>query len=461
MGSVYMRNDSPYLWWSYSGPAGKRVAGRTPYRKGQEHLARRALAEIEAAVASRGAELPEEQIPTLAEYADGWVKSRKARGLRSWRDDERHLRVHILPRLGQLPLTVVSKAHVKEMLAALRQQNKAPRTLRNILSTLRMLYTDAIDEELVEHDPCDVHPKHLGPAGDKDPEWRSTAVYSRDELVQLISHPELPPDRRVLYVMAFFTGLRLGEVAGLRWRHVQDAEPLARLLIAHSYGGSTKNDKTREVPIHPLLGLVLDGWRAQGFGEAIGWTPELDDFIVPSPRSRGGNGSHRHRKAGTMRTKNQVGKRFGRDLELVGIRHRRFHDSRRTFISLAQADGAQREHLIPVTHSSSGSRAAFDLYTTIPWPTRCKAVATFRPVPPSNYSSLAGWILAEVGCYARCYVAEQVPEITGKNIVEAPGVESGVGGRFSTCVVSSSTGGVHEKSLVVRVCHQSPGAYSP
>ena len=113
-----------------------------------------------------------------------------------------------------------------------------------------------------------------------------------------------------------------------------------------------------------------------------------------------------------------------RDLEIADIPHRRLHDARRTFISLAQAGGAQREHLLPVTHSSRSTRAAFDLYTTIPWATRCAAVASFRPVPPTNYGELAKWILAETGCYGRCYVAQQVLEISGEKWMEAPGVES-------------------------------------
>lgn len=50
----------------------------------------------------------------------------------------------------------------------------------------------------------------------------------------------------------------------------------------------------------------------------------------------------------------------------------------------------------------------------------------FPPVPPANYPELAKWILAETGCYARCYVANQVPEITGESVVEAPGIELGL-----------------------------------
>ena len=333
MGSVYPRKDSPYLWWSYTGPTGKRVSGRSPYRKGQERAARRALSRIEAAVATRREAPSPDRVPTLAEYADRWTASRKARGIRSHAEEARHLRLHILPRFGQLPITAVTKAHVKELLAALREQDKALRTIRNILSTLRGLYNDAIDEEIVDDNPTDVHRKHLGPAGDKDPEWRATAMYKRDEVVRLISEPQIPPDRRVLYTICFLTGLRLGEVAGTCWRHWNPSE--RKLLIAHSYNRNTKTDSPREIPIHPLLDLVLQGWYDHGFERAVGWAPHRDDPIVPSPRSRGGNGSHRHREPGTMRTKNQVGKRFRRDLELAGIPHRRFHDARRTFISLA------------------------------------------------------------------------------------------------------------------------------
>jgi hypothetical protein len=36
------------------------------------------------------------------------------------------------------------------LLASLREQEKAPRTIRNIHSTLRSLFNDLIDEEIVD-----------------------------------------------------------------------------------------------------------------------------------------------------------------------------------------------------------------------------------------------------------------------------------------------------------------------
>ena len=56
----------------------------------------------------------------------------------------------------------------------------------------------------------------LGEAVDKDPEWRVTARYSREELEILISDPRLPIDRRMFCALEGIAGLRLGEAAGLR-----------------------------------------------------------------------------------------------------------------------------------------------------------------------------------------------------------------------------------------------------
>ena len=65
-----------------------------------------------------------------------------------------------------------------------------------------------------------------------------------------------------------------------------------------------------------------------------------------------------------------------RDLEVLGLRGRRGHDLRRTFITLAQADGAPPHMLKWVTH---GTRTGImDQYTSPPWPPLCAEVAKLR-----------------------------------------------------------------------------------
>jgi len=184
--------------------------------------------------------------------------------------------------------------------------------------------------------------------------------------------------------------------------------------------GRTKTDQPRAVPLHPVLARVLHHWRTRIYAQVVGHAPATDDLVIPSAVSLGGNGAHKHRVAGTMRTKNQVGKRFTRDLALLEFRHRRFHDLRRTFISLAQADGANPGHLESVTHTPA-SRKAFDLYTSIPWASKCAAVAALRIAGDEDPEDLAHRVLRF--CYADANGPAAVA--TGPFSVEAPGVEPG------------------------------------
>ena len=69
-------------------------------------------------------------------------------------------------------------------------------------------------------------------------------------------------------------------------------------------------------------------------------------------------------------------KGFHQDLERLELRPRRQHDARRTFISLAIADGARKDILRWVTHGPEGD--IVDLYTTLPWHTLCEEVARLK-----------------------------------------------------------------------------------
>ncbi len=58
---------------------------------------------------------------------------------------------------------------------------------------------------------------------------------------------------------AVYSGLRKGELFGLRWPDVNLTA--GTLRIAYSYESSPKNGKTRTVPIHPALAPILVVWR--------------------------------------------------------------------------------------------------------------------------------------------------------------------------------------------------------
>jgi len=67
---------------------------------------------------------------------------------------------------------------------------------------------------------------------------------------------------------------------------------------------------------------------------------------------------------------------FRRDCEVLGLRQRRQYDSRRTFVSLAQADGARKDILRWISHGPEGDIVS--LYTTLPWQALCEEVAKLK-----------------------------------------------------------------------------------
>jgi integrase len=409
MGSVYMRPDSPYWWLWFLDAKGERIAAST--RTKDEKKARKMLADLEKEVArskARAAGEEEEGTLTLGGYGARLLKRREASGIESYKDDKGRWEKHVASHpIAKLPLEAVRPGHLRDFMRELAQKDSpkggklSPRTQNHVYALLRVLFADAVADELLATNPCvlKVRRKELPAKRDKDAAWRSTAVFTHEEVEQLISDPRVPEDRRVLYAILFLTGERFGEVADQRFSSYDPtAKPLGRLLVASSFSvrrkesKETKTGAPRAVPVHPTLAQVLAGWKLGGWARMLGRPPTPEDWLIPS-------------RMGQQRRVNHALRRFHEDLELLGLRERRIHDARRTFISLAQADGAEPHILQLVTHDAPGDQ--FNQYTTIPWPTLCREVAKLqvslrgegvtvklRPAPemknPPSHEDLAG-----------------------------------------------------------------------
>ena len=115
--------------------------------------------------------------------------------------------------------------------------------------------------------------------------------------------------------------------------------------------------------MHPTRAKILAEWKLSGWERLFGRPPQSDDLIAPNR-----DGEHRNARRSLIR--------FHDDLQRLGLRKRRQHDCRRTFISLAQADGARKDILRWVTHGPTGD--IMDVYTTLPWEALCAEVAKLR-----------------------------------------------------------------------------------
>jgi hypothetical protein len=316
---------------------------------------------------------------------------------------------HAFPRIGHLLLEDVRRHHLIDMVRDLQAQRTesgqttfAPRTVLHVYGSVRVMFRDALVRELVEATPCTLSTRHgeLPKKRDKNPTWRQTAIYTKEEVSALISDPRLLTHRQVSYALLFLLGVRSGEFVYRRWRDWDPkAKPLGRMTVATAaerVGPGEKSVKTglaRAHPVHPVLAAILAEWKLSGWAKTYGRAPTPDDFIVGRASSRGVaptgagpivvhrfnakrpwqwlNGYSRKGRAGA------ASDRTPGDLERLGFRRRRAHDARRTLISLAQADGGRSEVLEYITHGPSESEA-FSLYTTWPWETQCEEIAKLK-----------------------------------------------------------------------------------
>jgi integrase len=379
MGSVYTRRDSPFYWLKFRNAAGKKCQQKTSLVKGEPgHLekAKELLALIERRVqAERSAAGGE--VLTVARWSERWLKARREAGYAAVDDDETRLR-HVLAHIGELPLKAVRAADIRDAFKAIMKSGLSPKSIHNVYGVTRTMFEEAVagENKVLDANPCllRVRRGELPEREDADPNWRPTAIYTRPEVEQLVSRPEVPHDRRVLYALLFFTGMRIGEVAARCWRDYDPTrEPLGQLLVATAFRSSarllakTKTRRVRWAPVHPVLARVLAEWRLHGWAKMYGRQPGPADLIAPSLSRQ---------KELRHRTNKQVLKHLHADLECLGLRERRTHDLRRTFVSLARADGAREDIVSLITHGPPKNVIAD--YTTLPWETMCESVSRLR-----------------------------------------------------------------------------------
>lgn len=371
MASIYPKRGRLYFRLKV-GP--KWVGVATEFRVGQERQARAMLDRLEAQRAAGERLDARTGPPTVASWFPRWLSARKAHVM-TWRNDDGVMRLHVLPALGPLRLDHVRPKHlvdlVREWRARTGERAMAPKSIYNAYATVSAFFRDAALEDLVATSPCVLTQHQLGPKMDKDLEWRPTAKFSRAELEQLISDQRVPLDRRVFYALEGVAGLRTGEVSGLLWRNAlvpvpEHRDSLDMLHVAFGYDRPfPKGAVARPVPVHPALASLLAEWRLTGWRRFMGRDPRPDDLVVPLPPDAVS-------RKGRWRPRQFVRKWFVRDLETLGLRHRRGHDLRRSFISLARSDGAEKGILDRVTHKPP--REVIEGYTSYEWPVVCREV---------------------------------------------------------------------------------------
>jgi len=158
---------------------------------------------------------------TLAEAAEAWLAGAQAGIVRTRSGDpykpsalrgyEQSLRSKLLPELGHLRLSAVTRTCVQDLVDRMVAQGLGPSTVRNAILPLRAMYRRALSRSEVLVNPT------LGLAL---PAYRGRRerVARPSEAYALLN--ALPVGDRAVWATALYAGLRRGELRALRWSDV-------------------------------------------------------------------------------------------------------------------------------------------------------------------------------------------------------------------------------------------------
>ncbi len=282
---------------------------------------------------------------TFNEYSERWFDEAKADGLRSIKQYESLLRI-LRAEFGDALMVEINRQWYRDWLSRTRRSTTrlgkpiAPRTVVSRSRLLATIFRAAVDDEIIERTPIKPGRRDMPKVRDADPEWRPNAIFTRAEVISLLTDKRIPLKHRVTFALEFFLGVRAGELSALRFADfvAEEGVPLHMVKIVSAWNTnakklqSPKNHNARVHAAHPGLWSIISEWQAEGWRLEVGRHPLPEDKVIPVYDARRGLRPLRN---------NLAYKWITNACDTIGIRRRGSHIARATFTSLIQEDGAK------------------------------------------------------------------------------------------------------------------------
>ncbi len=366
-GSVWQRPDGRWgaaLSYPYYDPdTGRTKTKRASTTKKTWEAAHRWLMQKQNDLLGGVTDAP--QNPPLGEYLGEWLHNvvEPSVAPKTHEKREYHVRVHISPALGHVRLKDLQarQIHALYVRMARRDPPLAASTRRDIHTTLKMALKQAVRWGLIPQNPAEFvdPPKPNGASGaDDEEEGRGEIRALTDDQARVLFETTEGKRWRPYYVVAIRTGLRPGELLGLRWGDLDlGADPASlrvRRTLAIRQGGGTyfKSPKSkasrRTLALHWEASEALEVQRT-GL-EDEGLPVRREDLVFPST-------------AGTPMNRNNLRYRhLHPDLKAAELPRLTLHELRHTFASVALYEWRWPPAVVQQVMGHESIRMTMDLY---------------------------------------------------------------------------------------------------
>lgn len=305
----------------------------------------------------RDAELTEDSRMTLSEWLDKWLNEYMLFTIResTWMNYKGNLEAHVKPYLGDKQIAFITTAELQKMYNQIKKHGRnhehylyghelSDSMVRSIHMILHEALDAAVKERLIVKNPT---------VGTKIPKvnYKEKQILTEAQLdifMEVIKQDELWYD---FFYTELTTGLRLGEICGLKWQDFDQANSklkIARTIHKKKGGGLVAGDTktttgTRTILLPPSTAELLKERKKQA----------LTEWIFPNP-VKPEQPTHPEAAYNRMKTL----------LKQAGLPLIRFHDLRHTFATHALTSGVDAKTLSGILGHTNAS-FTLDTYTHV------------------------------------------------------------------------------------------------
>ena len=303
-----------------------------------------------------GVELTEDSLMTLGQWIDKWLDEHKSGIIRpsTFASYKRYSDSYIKPRLGHRKLTQITSREIQEMYNSLKHEGRinsneemgtelANSTVRSIHMLLHEALDGAVREGLIPRNPTD---------GTTIPRLQKTekTVLLESQIERFMKTIENDEVWHDLFFMELMTGLRRGEICGLKWNDIDEKNRILHVRKTIKYEkkqlivGETKtNEGNRKIVLPASVLDMLMKRKEKSISEWI-FPKSLNPTMPIDPAS--------------------AYRRLKEILKKADLPDMRFHDLRHTFATHAAASGIDPRTLAGILGHTKPS-FTLDAYTHV------------------------------------------------------------------------------------------------
>lgn len=287
--------------------------------------AKKILREIENQV-EKGSFISSYKMPLFSKVAHAWFEY-KMPDIRESTciQYQGHISNHLNPFFGKARISRINFNSIEQYITHSHRSGVTPATLKKTLTTLGSILKYAMKKRYIDSNPIQEMERKRGSTSNGK---KKIIVLQPEEICALIENAR-PLKYKVLFMTAVMTGMRAGELLGLKWDDIDFNVSQVNVKRTHNYG-KFHEPKTqasiRSIDLSPMLIHELKKWK-------LACPPNELNLVFPNEKGR------------PIDYHNISKRYFWPALKRAGLQRIRFHDLRHTYAALLIDQGEHPKYI--------------------------------------------------------------------------------------------------------------------